>query len=86
MVERKRTDAENRRTVRNRMSRVLQDDGRTEYNPNRMSVQLVPADDARLKSENLMDLISGESNGSIGSDDIDTLATGLGAPDQDALD
>ena len=81
MVERKRTDAENRRTVRNRMSRVLQDDGRTEYNPNRMSVQLVPADDALLKSENLMDLIGGESVVSTGSDDMDTLATGLGTPD-----
>ena len=68
------------------MSRVLQDDGRTEYNPNRMSVQLVPADDARLKSENLMDLIGGENNVSIDSDDNDALAMGLGAPDQEALE
>ena len=81
MVERKRSDAENRRTVRNRMSRVLQDDGRTEYNPNRMSVQLVPADDARLKSENLMDLIGGGENVSMDSDDIEGLSLGLGAPD-----
>ena len=82
MVERKRTDAENRRTVRNRMSRVLQDDGRTEYNPNRMSVQLVPADDAALKSANLMDLIGGESNtSSMDSDDMEGLSMGLGAPD-----
>ena len=51
-----------------------------------MSVQLVPADDSRLKSENLMDLIGDESNVSMDSNDIDTLATGLGAPDQDALD
>ena len=88
MVERKvqRTEVINRRTVRNRRTGILQDDGRTEYNPNRMSVQLVAADDSRLKSENLMDLIGGEFNVSMDSDDIDVLASGLGAPDQEALE
>lgn len=88
MVERKvqRTELINRRTVRNRRTGILQDDGRTEYNPNRMSVQLVAADDSRLKSENLMDLIGGEFNVSMDSDDIDVLASGLGAPDQEALE
>ena len=46
----------------------------------------MPADDARLKSENLMDLIGGEANVSMDSDDIDTLSMGLGAPDQEALE
>ena len=88
-MERRRNDPTNRRTMRNRMSRVLQDDGRTEYNPNRMSVQVVQNYDVALKSENLMDLIGGDSPFSEGnSDELDGqgLTTDLGAVDQEALE
>ena len=88
-MERRRNDTTNRRTMRNRTSRVLQDDGRTEYNPNRMSVQVVQNYDVALKSENLMDLIGGDSPFSEGSsEDLDGLglSRGLGAEDTEALE